>query len=150
LSESIGLYLAYLVQIDDEARLKAEVNKLMEKFTVAKEDNLFIRWVIYEPTYANASIDDVRIINALMDASKQFNQPEYDKLAAQLKKTLAETMIVDGYYVDFYDWQYDQASTHVVLSYLIPEFVAILPNTDKSSSLLKKLTELEGTFFSEK
>src|SRR5699024_9560031 len=106
---------------------RMEVDKLEQKFVVIHEGKKFIRWVIFEPTNANALIDDVRIIAALEKASDLFNEPDYKALADSLYTSLTSHLHQEGYYVDFFDWAYQVSSNRVVLSYLIPEFTLMLP-----------------------
>lgn len=149
LSESIGLYMEYLVQANDAEAFQQEVQKLEKEFLIETDKHTFIQWAIFETAHVNALIDDVRIIAALQHASEKFEQPTYNKLAAELKQGLTEKMQLDGYYPDFYDWSYDTTSARVVLSYLSPEFFHVLTNTKQSLELLKELSHLEQVFFPE-
>lgn len=74
LAESIGLYMEYLVEVNDSAKFQNQVTLLQKNFIT--EDN-FIKWEVAKSTTTNAIVDDFRITEALYSASKKFKHPAY-------------------------------------------------------------------------
>lgn len=61
LSESIGLYMDYLLLKDDETAFSRQVEVLKKHFLEESNTGPYIRWVIKEETGVNALIDGVRV-----------------------------------------------------------------------------------------
>jgi hypothetical protein len=118
LSESIGQYMEYLLLIKDKYEFKRQVEVLSENFLVEKDNQLFIKWQDSLETTTNASVDDLRIIEALYEGGDRFNNSAYIELADKLKHTLEIRQSVDGILVDFYDWELGDSTTNVHLSYI--------------------------------
>lgn len=118
LSESIGQYMAYLLLLEDHDEFKRQVEVLAENFLVTKEKQLFIKWQLTEGTETNASVDDLRIIEALYEGGELFHESSYIELADKLLQTLEKTQAVNGLLVDFYDWELDKATSTMHLSYI--------------------------------
>ncbi len=144
LSESIGLYMEYLVVVKDEKSFESQYEKLKEYFLVEQDNEMFLRWILYPETSVNALIDDVRIITALNKASKLFNNPEYSKAAEKLEITILKTQKSDGFIVDYYDWSLQLPGERITLSYLIEDYLI----TNKTNKLLENVDQTE-TFFPE-
>lgn len=144
LSESIGLYMQYLVLVKDEKSFESQFNQLKQDFLVEQEDKVFLRWVLKPETSVNALIDDVRIIYSLKKASELFNEPDYAKLADKLEMSILKIQKNDGFIVDFFDWSLQLPAERITLSYLIEDYF----NTNKTKDLLKKLDDT-ATFFPE-
>jgi len=87
LSESIGLYMQYLVLAKEKKEFDKQVNLLSRHFLVQKHDNTFIKWNLTEGT-TNALIDDIRLIDALKKGSKEFKEKRYNTLTASIESTL--------------------------------------------------------------
>ena len=58
LSESIGLYMQYLVLVKDEKRFQEQYELLQSNYQIQKGDFYFIQWVLAENTTVNALIDE--------------------------------------------------------------------------------------------
>lgn len=142
LSESIGLYMEYLVNTKQNEAFDEQVNHLTASFV---QNGSHIQWLLKEGITTNAIIDDVRIIASLTKAAKVFNQPAYKKLAERLTRKISKTQRRNGYYVDYYDWSIDYPGEQITLSYLIPAFGDTLPNSEKTEKLLSTLDG--GTVF---
>ncbi|MCA0971424.1 hypothetical protein LCM20_12535 [Halobacillus litoralis] len=144
LSESIGLYMEYLVKTDEKKAFAKQVDHLTQSFV----QNGHIQWLLDQDVTTNAIIDDARIIFSLKKAARDFRQWKYDQLAENLIETLADTQQVDGYYVDYYDWREGEPAEQITLSYITPALAETLPNSEKTELLL---TELDGetVFFPE-
>lgn len=139
LSESIGLYMQYLVLVHDRNTFEQQVEQLQDYFIVRKNGDLYIQWELDEASNVNALIDDLRIIGALQSASKGFKEPTYETLAKKLASSIQKNQTPDGYYVDFYDWSTDSPASRVTLSYLTPEFFATFSNNHGTKQLLESL-----------
>ena len=144
LSESIGLYMQYLVLVGDKKTFQLQYDRLMRDFLVEQGELVFIRWLLTEETTVNALIDDVRIITSLYEAGKLFQEPAYEKLAGQLETTITSVQQSDGFLVDFYDWSLRMPAERITLSYLINDYSA----SNKTKQLLKSIDET-ATFFPE-
>ncbi|KIL74202.1 hypothetical protein [Bacillus badius] len=148
LSESIGLYMNYLLLIDDQKTFNVLVQQLKNHFFVKKENALYISWVLKENANTNALIDDVRIIAALRKGASQFGENEYAELANKLARTIERQQTADGIYVDYVDWAYNESARRVTLSYLTPDFFYVLKKTVPSKEILTSLDE-KKVFFPE-
>ncbi len=118
LSESIGQYMNYLLLARDKKEFKRQVDILKENFLIEKGGQLFIKWQVSVGTTTNASVDDLRIMEALHEGGELFSNSDYIELADKLKYTLERTQLVNGMLVDFYDWKLDKATTNLHLSYI--------------------------------
>ncbi|MFC4712809.1 hypothetical protein [Planococcus dechangensis] len=143
LSESIGLYMQYLLQINDEQEFRKQVEILQNQFLVKVDDRYFVPWRVYENAKVNALIDDIRIAAVLDQAAQTFNEPDFGALAKQIRLPIESQQHQEGIAVDYYDWSYGLAGKRVTLSYLIEELTI---NTD-SFNLLK--LEKDQLFFPE-
>ncbi|KYG59302.1 hypothetical protein [Planococcus maritimus] len=121
LSESIGLYMEYLVMMEDAEQFELQYNNLLDEFVVEKEEDFFIKWLIYEDASVNALIDDIRIAAVLREAAELFGQPEYSDTADRIIETISRIQTNNGYTVDYYDWQVEFPAQRVTLSYLIDD-----------------------------
>jgi hypothetical protein len=121
LSESIGLYLEYLLLIENEKEFN-KIFKVFESEFLLKKDGLFhIKWRLEDYQSTNALIDDLRIIRVLKEASVIFDNSNFLKIANELSKSLTFTQIKDEYFTDFYDWNYKQHAVELHLSYIDTE-----------------------------
>ena len=145
LSESIGLYMQLLLGVRDRERFAGQVDILLDRFAVFKDDYMFIKWELGENTTVGALIDDLRIARVLSMAADIFEEEEYKKIAEKIIFTIKNTMIVDNRLVDFYDWHYNIAKDQLFLSYFIVEAMADFPDY-----VFKPLQELTASpFFDE-
>ncbi|PZF90200.1 glycoside transferase [Listeria ivanovii] len=115
LAESIGLYMEYLVEVNDSAKFQNQVTLLQKNFIT--EDN-FIKWEVAKSTTTNAIVDDFRITEALYSASKKFKHPAYKKLANTLLKNTQKYSSKENIPVDFYDFVQKKAANTLHLSYM--------------------------------
>jgi Trp operon repressor len=146
LSESIGLYMEYLLLKGDEQEFRRQVDVLKKHFLVESKSGLYIRWVTKEETDVNALIDDVRIIHALQTGAKQFGQISYRELADKLAQVIESKQMMDGIYTDFIDGEKGISAQRITLSYLTPDFFAVLENTGPSKKILMSLNKDEVFF----
>jgi len=143
LSESLGLYLEYLLQIEDEENFAKQAAILQDRFLIETDGQVFIPWRLYEEANVNALIDDVRIASALEGAAEQFAEPGYLELSKKISSAIEDRQHQGGVAVDYYDWSYQLAGNRLTLSYLIDEMI-VLPE-----SFLMLETEENEVFFPE-
>lgn len=153
LSESIGLYMEFLLRVKDQQGFEQQFVHLVDHFLVQQGNERYIRWELEEHTTVNALIDDVRIIKVLQQASDEFHNPEYAKVADRLQGTIQKQQKQTfagpesaGLYTDFYDWTLEIPASRVTLSYLTPEFWELFPDAQKNKDLL---LQDEGIFLPE-
>lgn len=115
LAESIGLYMEYLVEVNDSANFQKQVDLLQKNFIT--NDN-FVKWEATKTTTTNAIVDDFRIAEALREASEKFEYPAYKKLATTLSKNTKKYSSKKEIPVDFYDFVHQETANTLHLSYL--------------------------------
>lgn len=148
LSESIGLYMNYLLTIESQQMFEQQYQNIKNHFRIQTDKGTFIKWIIFEDTTVNALIDDVRIVHTLKRAAITFNQPKYNQLANSMLQSIKKTQKVEGMYVDYYDWKQKQPAHRITLSYLTPAFFQTLNETRKMETLLSGV-EQSVPFFPE-
>lgn len=144
LSESIGLYMEYLVMMEDEEKFAEQYDNLLSEFVVEEGENFFVNWLIFEDATVNALIDDIRIAAALREADELFGQPEYSETADQIIETISRIQNNNDYTVDYYDWEVEFPAQRVTLSYLIAD----VPEDMNADRLLENV-EADAVFFPE-
>jgi len=148
LSESVGLYLEYLVQTNRKETFAQFYQAFRKQFLVQRADDVFIKWQLEKDTHVNALIDDVRIAKSLQHAAEQFKQPAYQALADQLLATISKQQKTNGFYADYFDWSISRPGNRLTLSYLTPAFFEVFANRSQEKSLLVQ-AEDGNIFFSE-
>lgn len=136
LSESIGLYMLYLLRTNQEQAFQQAYQALDAFLKKDDKGTVLIKWRLNEPVYANALIDDVRILGALQQGCKAFNIAGCDALQSQIRQTITDRQKTGRLYADYYDWSGQKAADRLTLSYLTPQFFATLPNHKKAKTLL--------------
>ncbi|BAQ09587.1 putative lipoprotein ydaj [Bacillus sp. OxB-1] len=119
LSETVGLWMDYLVAKNDVALFDQQVEALETYFLT--KDHL-VTWELQGTSKApaNAFIDDLRIINALYEAGEKWHQGAYLKLAAKMGKSLIRYQMNDDLLVDHVDLESKYKGENITLSYIIP------------------------------
>ncbi|MBK3494633.1 hypothetical protein JFL43_07145 [Viridibacillus sp. YIM B01967] len=119
LSESIGLWMQYLVERDSNRQFHNQVEVLNHYFLT--KDNL-VTWELNGNVKAsvNAAIDDLRIVDALFEAGEKWENPAYTELAKRIGKRLVDVQMKNKLMVDYVDLKSKQQSNEVTLSYIIP------------------------------
>jgi uncharacterized protein YxeA len=148
LSESLGLYMNYLLLAKDKEGFREQVDVLEEIFVVEKNMGNFVRWSLDEQAGANALIDDVRITQALINGAKLFDEQKYKELALNLNKSIFEHQHNNGIYSDFIDWNYGEPAARITLSYLTEDFFLAFHDTELTEQLLLN-TSYDNLFFPE-
>ena len=144
LSESIGLYMQYLVVAGDSARFAQQVQILQNYFIVREHGYTFVRWKLGDHITVNAFIDDMRVVKALTAAANAFNQPLYRALAEEIVEAVKSNLIANGRLSDFYDWHFRLAYGEFFLSYYI---VPVMEYFDFPPEVFEPLENLVGTPF---
>ncbi|MFD1899563.1 hypothetical protein [Enterococcus termitis] len=117
LSESSGLYLRNLELTDTKGRFdsfyketkKIFYDKVQFSYRIDEQGNKFS---------VNASVDDLRIIRALLGASARFGAEDYSKEIDTLAKNFMKTSMDDNILIDFYDVEQQKKSTNTSLFYI--------------------------------
>ncbi|GGC80034.1 hypothetical protein GCM10011573_07140 [Enterococcus wangshanyuanii] len=117
LSESSGLYLRNLEMTDTEGRFDTyykETKKLFYdrvQFSYRVDEN-------GKKFPVNASVDDLRIIRALIGASARFGSKDYTKEIDSVAKNFMETSMDHNILIDFYDVDQKKQSDSTSLFYI--------------------------------
>ena len=120
LSESCGLYLLACARLNDKARFDKTLG-FIKKELISEKGVLY--WKINIKTgqkeRSSASIDDLRVARALIEAHKIWKQEDYLKDALGLASAIMENETSEGYVLDSFSWE-DKAtkSGTVNISYL--------------------------------
>lgn len=136
LSESIGLYMEYLIVNKNKKAFNTLFHSFEKEFIVTKGKETFIKWQLEDKINTNALIDDARITAALLKASDIFNDPKYKYLTDKILVTIATNQKNEGTYADFFDWSLGKPASRITLSYLTNNFFKIFPDTRQTKELL--------------
>lgn len=136
LLESTGLYMEWL----DEQQLNDELSKQVEtverEFLVKVNGDSFLSWVIEgkEKANSNAWIDDARVA-------------EYLPFGQNIIHSIEKNQMTNGMIADFYDWEQQQGSNRVVLSYGMSDIEGL--NADAMEQLYQQVAATEEVFYDE-
>lgn len=132
LSESQGLLLGYTAAIGDRAVFDA-----VYQFTREHLDNGKIFVYRYNPDTAadqvysvNATVDDLRIIKALLDAGEIFSDRALTQAAKGYTHRFYKSNVQNGALYDFYDTALYMKNNFITLCYLDLEAIAALATID--------------------
>jgi hypothetical protein len=119
LSESLGLWMQYLVANDDRQQFDQHV-EVMEKYFLSKD--YLVTWKLDgdKKAPANAFIDDLRIIEALYSAGEGWNHARYTKMAEKMTDKLVRYQTSNSLMVDFVELESKNKGENLTLSYIIP------------------------------
>ncbi|MGB3261239.1 glycosyl hydrolase family 8 [Paenisporosarcina sp.] len=119
LSESLGLWMQYLVVKDDRKQFDQQVETL-GKYFLTKD--YFVTWKLYgdKKAPANAFIDDLRIVESLYHAGEKWNHTPYTKMADKMSNKLVNYQTHNSLMVDFVELASKNKGSEVTLSYIIP------------------------------
>ncbi|OOE14386.1 hypothetical protein [Fictibacillus arsenicus] len=149
LSESMGLYLEYLLLIENEKEFNKIFNVFESKFILKKDGLYHIKWRLEDYQSTNALIDDLRIIRVLKEASVIFDNRNFLEIANKLSNSLTFTHMNGGYFTDFYDWNYKQHANELHLSYIDTEALTQSSQNIDFQSLQQKGNDETSPFFLE-
>jgi len=120
LSESLGLWMQYALMTDDAQSFEQSYTLLNQYFL--NPEKHYIYWKL-EPdgqskVNTNALGDDLRIVGALLQASTQWKQPNYQTIAKQIVDTLLASDQQHGYLVDYHDFEHGYSADVLSLTYI--------------------------------
>ncbi|QHZ45020.1 hypothetical protein [Bacillus sp. NSP9.1] len=125
LSESLGLWMEFLVDKKDGTHFQEQYQHLTESFLM---NSGLVTWKIEngQASGANALIDDLRIMLTLDQAADLWGNRKYKKTARQIGAALKTYNMNNGIFTDFYDSSSKAASKDITLSYIMPDALAVL------------------------
>lgn len=148
LSESSGMWLQYLVTTQQWSQFRQFYRQTKTTFN---EKGLFS--YRYDPRTqkrypVNATLDDLRIIRALIAYDQAHHTNHYRKEATQRYQNLVNTTIKDGHLVDYYDVQARKATTTGSLAYFDLRTLKYFEQDTKKgrSAYHKQLVVLRGGY----
>ena len=144
LSESLGLYMEYLLLAGDKQTFQKQVSILENEFLINENRLSFIQWRLNEKATTNALIDDIRILSVLQRAADSFENTAYKELADKISRSLSSVQMHNNYTVDYYDWSYSLPAQRLTLSYITDSQVI----SKKSVELLENV-DTTRVFFPE-
>ncbi|MBZ4664011.1 MAG: glycoside hydrolase [Caloramator sp.] len=151
LSESEGLIMLYYLYIKDEAGYRMHYEFVMDKMMLK---NNLVSWRVGEDYQysSSASIDDLRIIRALLIGYSVFGNREYFNLAKRIIASVKKYECRNGFLVDYYDG-YTKSGT-ITLSYIDLYTINLISNYELSfksiyenSKWVLENGKIEGTPF---
>lgn len=125
LSESAGLYLLDLASKDTKGRFDAFYQRTKDTFFDGTQFSYRVTEK-GEKYRVNASLDDLRILRALIIAKANFETTDYDKDIQTISEKFLEHSTNDGLMIDFYDEEHDEKSQEISLFYLDFQTLAYL------------------------
>ncbi|WP_024613595.1 glycosyl hydrolase family 8 [Clostridium sp. Ade.TY] len=102
LSESEGMMLIYYLERNDKENFNKVLNCIENNMIL--KDNL-VSWRVYgdDKNQTSATIDDLRIVKALLLANERWGDFHYRKLAIKISRAINEKLIDVDVLSDFYD-----------------------------------------------
>lgn len=99
LSESVGLLLLYYLETNQQSAFD---NQFTLAATVLQKSNNLFQWRTREnqPQTVNASVDDLRIMKALLMAEDQWGDSKYRDEAKKISKALLDYCTQDGWLME--------------------------------------------------
>ncbi|NGP46435.1 hypothetical protein G4V62_16315 [Bacillaceae bacterium SIJ1] len=113
LSESIGLYMEYLVETEQKQAFDEQAALVRTKM-----DDGFIYWRFNAEANANASVDDLRIMRAFYGAHALWQEETYQTLGNEIKQFILSEQVKNNLIVDYYDMKSLMTANEVHLSYI--------------------------------
>lgn len=144
LSESLGLYLLFLVQQKREDEFAHQADVLEHYFL---DDSNLVSWRLEQVNHtitqspANAWIDDARIVHALYQAADVFDEMSYADLAKRIAKPLTTHAVKDGLPVDYINRPTNETGDMLTLSYLDESALRLMSSSNNLYENSKKLLE---------
>ncbi|MEX3618442.1 glycosyl hydrolase family 8 [Paenibacillus glucanolyticus] len=121
LSESLGLWMQYAILSGDQAKFDESV-QLLTTYFLHQNKETYIRWKLRpdgrSDVTTNALGDDLRILDALLKASRLWdNNESYLPLAKRIGSTLQASSQTKGYLVDYHDFERNESPAVLSLVY---------------------------------
>ncbi|MFD2043762.1 glycosyl hydrolase family 8 [Ornithinibacillus salinisoli] len=120
LSESIGLWMEYLVEKNDRYEFHKQYNVLKDYFM---KDSTLIPWRIEGEKLApaNALLDDLRIAKALSKAGEIWHTAIYTKTAKKIGEAIVQYNMQSNGFINHADIKSKQKGDILTLSYIDPD-----------------------------
>lgn len=119
LAETVGLLMFYALEKDSQLLFNEYYDQLKDLFL---EEDGFVHWKLNEDgvseVSSNAFIDDLRIMDALVQANVKWEDEQFLKTAEQIGKYLNTNNVNNGIFTDFYERNDQYASDDIKLSYI--------------------------------
>lgn len=119
LAETVGLLMYYALARENQSLFNRAYNQLRDYFL---EEDGFVNWKLNEDgtsdVVANALIDDIRIIYALVMADEKWDEDQYMRRAVLISDYLNTHNVVNNIYTNFYDKEHNYAGEEINLSYI--------------------------------
>lgn len=140
LSESVGLLMNYAVLTDRKDLFDLELSYLRKNLF---SSGGYIKWRSGSDVTCNASVDDLRIIGALLDAYQKWGTENFLNTALCIQKAILENQVKDGCLNEVYDWKYNTTRDITPLCYLDLYQMKRLKYFDKRwEEVLEKSTDI--------
>ncbi|WP_249704751.1 glycosyl hydrolase family 8 [Bacillus zhangzhouensis] len=122
LSESLGLWMDYLVLKKDQASFDQQVDVLHTQFLL---DHDLLSWQIesHQKSKVNALVDDLRVVAALQKADQLWQKSAYETTSKEIAQALKDNNMFKGILTDYYDASTKQTSHTITLSYMDPKAI---------------------------
>lgn len=151
LSESAGLMMAFFAKKKDQIAFQQEWELARQVFD--QETGFSYRYSpkLVKRYSVNAAVDDLRIVKALYEGAKVFEDSSYMKQANKYASRFIAHNIVNAKLYDFHDEQYKMVNSYVTLCYIDLETLLKFPLTDKESRKLQAnmTAVIEGGYLSD-
>ncbi|MFD2705604.1 glycosyl hydrolase [Salibacterium lacus] len=135
LAETLGLWMEYVYEKDDDERFDRAYSQFRRLFLA--EDG-FVYWKLEEDGTAdvtsNALIDDIRIAGVLMKAAERWDNDYYEETAREILTFVENHNIYDGVLTDFYERRDKYAEDTITLSYIDAALLQDLAEADMLSA----------------
>lgn len=136
LSESMGLMMLYYSRGNNRDSFDKHYRFLKDNMIVGDK---FIKWRHVgegDDTVITSTVDDLRIIRALLFAYTRWNDKEYLSFAEKLSNALINDVRTKNVLVDFYDTRREDGATLVSMPYLDIYTMELLVNIDSRWQLI--------------
>ncbi|KUP05392.1 hypothetical protein Q73_13245 [Bacillus coahuilensis m2-6] len=121
ISESLGLWMMYGIEVSDQALFDKSVQSLQIYFL---DRSGMVYWrldPLGQPNVStNALVDDLRILEALHLGYEKWEDTRYLELFQTISDFMLSHNIKNGYFIDFYDESYQLAADTISLTYMNP------------------------------
>ncbi len=132
LSESIGLLMLYAIKEEDKTLFDTQFNLAVKSLLLP---DYLVKWRIRENdlniSQSSASIDDLRILRALVLAHAKWEEKRYSALAQKMSKDVLKYSQYESNLVNYYNQEIDEIGRTVDLSYIDLRTMALLSNSEK-------------------
>ncbi|MEH7843161.1 glycosyl hydrolase family 8 [Bacillus safensis] len=153
LSESLGLWMDYLVRKKDQNSFDQQFGVLQDEFLL---EHHLLSWQIEsdQKSKANALVDDLRVVAALQKADRLWKNAAYQTTAKEIAQALKDKNMYRGILSDYYDASTNRTSHTITLSYLDPKAIKELESlkiftkqmTSNQLTILKQAPRKKGFF----